>query len=715
LDSVQHILTTRGNVFKQTENFYIFLDTYHDGQNANGFGVSIDNVQDDFKATSGGANIDGTWDAVWESKTSVGDKLWIAEFKIPYSAIRFPKAIKQDWTLDFAREIRRKKEVTSWCPTPPTTEAFVPKMNPLLGIENINPPARISISPYASSYYLAQGKIHNSAIKGGADVKYGISESFTLDMTLIPDFGQVASDQLVKNLSPYEIQYEERRPFFLEGADLFSKNNIFYSRRIGQTSDYFYQHFDNSLAIQKEPQQSKLINAFKLSGKTDNNISVGVLNALTNNMYVIAIDSNHAEQKLLYEPLTNYNITVLEKTLKNNAHIGFINTNVTRTSKGDDANVTGVDAKFFNKKNSGILASYGNRSSLYNATNVNLKTKNGYNAGVGIGKVTGMWQCSYNAEFYDDKYNPNELGYLSKNNFISQNFALKQIITKPFWKILKMTNMIYTERENNYASGKFSNQVFMIKTNMDWKNYLTLVSHIATKPMIQHDFYDARTSGYFVNIPAVTQARTYFSSDYRKTIAIDGSVNYLVFNEHKRNQFAFEFIPRIRPNRKLLIIYNYENRYHQNEKGFVTKDDGKIIFGLRNVREIGNSINLNYVVNNKTSAKLIARHYWSSGRYSKYYQLEKSGNLTSIPTNYDANFNFDAWSFDLIYTWQFAPGSLLTLAWKNVVNTEPESTNTTYFQNIQSTFNQPLSNSVSVKMLYYLDAGKWINKLKKTV
>ncbi|MFM2049467.1 MAG: hypothetical protein RI955_2015 [Bacteroidota bacterium] len=712
IDSIQHIFTTRGNVFKQTENFYVFFDTYHDGQNAYGFGVSIDNVQDDFKATNGGKDIDGSWDAVWESKTFIDKDGWYAEFKIPYSTIRFPKANKQDWTVDFAREIRRKKEITNWCPTPPTTSAFVPKMNPIIGIENIKPPPRISLSPYASAYYLSQGNVNGSNIKGGADIKYGISESFTLDMTLVPDFGQVISDQLVKNLSPYEIQYEERRPFFLEGAELFTKNNLFYSRRIGETSNYFYNHNNSSLTIQNEPQQSNLLNACKLSGKTKQNLSIGILNSITNNLFVTTIDSNQHTEKKIYEPLTNYNVFVVEKTIKNNSHIGFINTNVTRTQKGNDANVMGVDGRFYNKKNSLIAAFFANQSSIFNKADKLFTTVMGNSFGVGFGKITGMWQSSYNIEIIDKKYNPNDMGYLSKNNFINQNFSVNQIITKPFWRFLKMTNTFYFERENNYSSGKYSYNLFLLKSRADWRNHLTMVNQIAVKPTIQHDFYDPRTEGYFVNIPKVYQVRTYISSDYRKTFALDGYIDYVFLDEYHRDKFAYSIMPRIRPNKKILINYTYENIFNRNEKGFVAKRNNNIYFGKRDVKTISNSINIDYVFNNRISTELVARHYWSGGRYSHYYTLQNDGNLNPINDNLNANFDFNAWTLDMVFNWQFAPGSTITVAWKNLVYANTDIEQFKYINNFNSTFNNTLSNSFSIKILYFLNAGKILTRKK---
>ncbi len=710
LDSVQHILTNRGTVWGNTENIYFFLDTYHDGQNAYGFGVSIDNVQDDFKATDGGSDVDDSWDAVWESKTCLLKDGWCAEIKIPYSAIRFPKNEIQNWACDFSREIRRKKEIASWCTTPPTTSAFVPYMRKVEGVEKINPPLRLSLSPYASSYFLSQGNHTGQAFRVGADLKYGISESFTLDMTLIPDFGQIASDQVVKNLSPYEVQYEERRPFFLEGADLFSKNDLFYSRRVGDLTDYnTYRKRDTGYVANNPPSQTQLINAVKISGKTKDNLSVGLFNAVTNNLMVDATDGNNHSKKILYEPLTNFNILVLDKTLKNNSHLGFINTNVTRTVQGNDANVSGIDAKVLNKKNSYAFVFQENISNIFlkNSTDFSTaKSVTGNRTVSSISKITGMWQWAYNIDATSNSYNSNDLGYLAKNNYIHHNLNLRQYITKPFWKFLNMNNSINFDQENLFDKNQYASTQITERTKVDWKNYLTMVTYFWLKPFVSKDYYEPRVEGWFYNIPKVYQTGIYFSSDYRKTLAIDAGSNFRWLDEKNRNRIDFYFSPRLKLSKKFLLIYAYSYALANNQRGWVANDATNINFGKRDVKEISNNLNLSYVFTNRISFSLNARHYWSGGRYSQYYLLQKDGSMQNISDDLGKDFDFNAWTLDAVFSWQFGPGSFLTLAWKNLVYKDDAVLPFNYIDNFNSTFQEPLANSFSMKVLYYLDANK---------
>src|SRR5437764_5555272 len=184
-------------------------------------------------------NVDRTWNAVWESKVSIKKDGWVAEMRIPFSAIRFSKKDIQNWGLQFGRFIRKINENETWSPDDPNVSGTINKWGDWIGLKDITPPLRLSFSPYLSGGIrtspVTNGKATEYLKSGGMDVKYGINESFTLDMTLIPDFAQVQSDNVILNLSPFEVKFDEYRPFFTEGTELFNKANLFYPRRIGAT------------------------------------------------------------------------------------------------------------------------------------------------------------------------------------------------------------------------------------------------------------------------------------------------------------------------------------------------------------------------------------------------------------------------------------------------------------------------------------------------
>src|SRR5574338_381128 len=256
--------------------FSVFLDTYNDHQNGFQFLVTSANVQSDARlgpnlATSSfGDYGDKTWDAVWDSKVSIKPDGWVVEMKIPYLSLRFSKKDVQDWGLQFLRSVRRTNEKSTWNPVDPNVNGFVNQFGVLEGIKNIEPPLRLSFSPYLSTGYRStpekDGYINEWLHSGGMDVKYGINESFTVDATLIPDFGQVVSDNVVNNLTPYEIKFQENRPFFTEGTELFNKAGLFYSRRVGATPSLYYDvqasvDAHPNLELIKNPATTQLYNA----------------------------------------------------------------------------------------------------------------------------------------------------------------------------------------------------------------------------------------------------------------------------------------------------------------------------------------------------------------------------------------------------------------------------------------------------------------------
>ena len=251
-DSIFNFFSERDNI-GMSDYFGIYFDPYNQGQLAYGFFITPAGVQTDLKAIKTSYDYeDDSWDAVWQSKTRVTDKGWVVELRIPYSALRFPENGGGTWGLNMFRNIRRYNSNNSWNFIDREVSGFIHQEGQLTGIQNIKPPVRLSLSPYAAAY--AEFKDGKSSpdftYKGGMDLKYGISESFTLDMMLVPDFGQIQSDDNQLNLSPYELYYSERRQFFTEGTELFDRGGIFYSRRIG-ASPKFSSRADDALVEQR--------------------------------------------------------------------------------------------------------------------------------------------------------------------------------------------------------------------------------------------------------------------------------------------------------------------------------------------------------------------------------------------------------------------------------------------------------------------------------
>ncbi len=510
-------LTSRdAEQFKDVDVFAFGFDTYLDRQNSFQFLVTPVNVQSDNRHSNGSG--DYNWDAVWISKTAIVNDGWIAEIKIPYQAIRFAKKNTQDWGINFGRFIRRKNEWSYWNPVDPNVAGFVNQFGTLSGLQNIQPPLRLSFLPYVSAGYSTvptnAGRVNTFMKNGGMDVKYGINESFTLDMTLIPDFGQVQSDNVILNLSPFEQQFNENRPFFTEGTELFNKAGIFYSRRIGATPSGYYSALqtaaDNGYEIIKNPARTQLYNATKFSGRTKKNLGIGIFNAVTAPMHAEFKDANGNKIKMETEPLANYNIIVLDQALKNRSYVSLTNTNVIRNGSARDANVTAINTKFFNKQNSRALTNHFTYTSVMGANK-----HNGFRTYSEYSKINGKWRWQFDNVIESKNYDPNDLGILRSYN---------RMQTSAYLSFLQLNaNKYFNQR--NYTLGISYKQRFeplsysTLSLNGEFfhwfKNFWDATLEFNTDPFWNYDFFELR-NGKKLKRPPYYYVGLYGSRDSRK-------------------------------------------------------------------------------------------------------------------------------------------------------------------------------------------------------
>jgi hypothetical protein len=326
-DSISKVLSLRDDYNPNCDIFGIFLDTYNDNQNGFYFGLTSRGVQLDAKIFTNDYN--DKLNLVWHSAVNITENGWYAEIRIPYSAIRFPKTEVQNWGINFGRQISRTREESSWVTVKPDLENMLLESGDVVNVKNIAPPLRLALMPYVSAYanegFNQDGKKGLlKSFNGGMDIKYGINEAFTLDVTLVPDFGQVVFDQQVLNLSPFEVQFNENRQFFTEGMELFNKAGIFYSRRIGIQAPYRVSKtlLKENEYLQNVPRSSQLYNASKVSGRMGNGLGVGVFNAVNAEQYATAISTiDGGQREVLVSPLTNYNVMVFDQNLKNNSSV----------------------------------------------------------------------------------------------------------------------------------------------------------------------------------------------------------------------------------------------------------------------------------------------------------------------------------------------------------------------------------------------------------
>ncbi|HRH65752.1 MAG TPA: DUF5916 domain-containing protein [Bacteroidia bacterium] len=713
-DSILHELGNRDDGLN-ADYFRFVIDPYNLRQDAFDFGVYASGVQTDAKFT------DVTFNAVWESAVKINSQGWSVEMRIPYSAIRFPKKDIQEWAFQATRNIRRNHEFDQWTLTPSTAANGLVYWGRLTGIENIQTPPRLSVTPYASAYferapdYSSATEYHYSnsfSYNVGADLKYGIDDRFTLDMTLLPDFGQTQSDNKVKNLSYREITYNENRSFFKEGTDLFSKNALFYSRRIGKTPTFFYSVLDSlqeGESIEENPSQAKLINAFKISGRSNSGLGFGLFNAVTNNMYAELQGKSGVVRKVLTEPLTNYNVLVLDQQVNDFSNFYFINTNVTRDKKYTNANVTGTGFTFADKKNRWATDGSFALSQILekNPSDPNVfSTTFGHKYFIGARKISGKYQFGISRTFTGSTYNQLDMGYYTVPNYQNTRGYFTFLWFKPWKKWLEGNMNFSVDYSENPQTKK---QTFFQLAIDGYANRVSYNSYFfggGYTPLRGYDYNEPRIPGRFHKTFKIWYAYAGFSTDYRKKFAVDFNVNPSNFiGRFVGEGYVISTTLRYRFNDKFTLrltnSYNYDP-YNLGVADYSNPDT--IIYGLRIMNTYENVLSGKYIFKNDMALTLNARHYWTTGNYRKYLTLLENGDLVDNHVySINNDFNYNVFNIDFVYSWQFAPGSNLSIVYKNAIETQTDKITSGLFDDFKRTVREPQSNSISIKILYYLD------------
>lgn len=743
-DEIRRQFTPRDNQqLADVDYFSVFLDTYKDRQNAYQFAVTTRNVQSDARvsvnyAADFGLYGDLSWDAVWDSRVSFKGDGWVVEMRIPYFSIRFSKTPLQEWGIQFLRFSRRINETSFWNPVNPNVNGFVNQFGDLTGLQNLVPPLRLSFSPYVSGGYretphITGNNIYETLKSGGMDVKYGISESFTLDATVIPDFGQVISDNVVNNISPFEIQFRENRPFFTEGTELFNKAGIFYSRRVGKTPDGYNplqtKIQDGELpdyALIKNPAVTRLYNAIKFSGRTRNNLGIGIFNAVTERVNATLRNVNtNQDSVILTEPLANYNIIVLDQALKNRSYITFTNTNVIRNGHERDANTAALDIALYDKQNTyGVIL-----RPRYSKVFAPGGGYDGFANSFEFGKVSGKLQFSLKNELKSAQYDPNDLGFsLSPNDFSSQ--------ASVSYNIFQPTNTFLNQRYEvavgqSYLFKPFSYRQTEFTGSMFWlfKNFWDLELSTAIAPYWFTDYFELQTPQNLLETPRQPLKRSPYysafisgSTDSRKRLFVywefGGAEGPLPNDPYYRTRLG----SRYRFSDRFSVEASIYRQHDNGQWGYAFFRDGTTnapILARREYTDVTSIVSGIYNFTPRMNITFRARHYWNRLTNTNLFDVKPDGYWTERtdldPSDY--NINYNAFNLDVFYTWDFRLGSRLILGWKNWLGRDYEyfingSLYKTYLHNTERVFATPHGNEFTIRFIYFLNYQQFMKKNK---
>ncbi len=454
-------ILTRRDEWSPSDWLYVFIDSYNDNRTAFEFGLNPLGVKRDIR-WSDDESADRNWDAVWEGKAAYFDGGWSAEFKIPFRELRFVETEYQTWGLQIQREIVDNNEEDYWTYWSKDDQGFVRHFGELNNLKNIPQQKQIQIIPYTtgqmeqSDLYINPVHPENYDLLNtiGLDVKYGVTNNLTLDITINPDFGQVEADPAELNLSAFETYFEEKRPFFVEGGNIFnyvlgigdgdqSRNSLFYTRRIGRSPHYSANWGEYGDGYVTEPSSTRILGAAKLSGKTSKGWSIGILNAVTVEEKALIEYEDGSEFNQTIEPLTNYFVNRVQKDFREGkTTIGGIVTATNR--KIDDAYLdwlhsdaysAGIDFSHLFAENKYMLLGGGAFTNVIGSPNAIINTQTGSNhyfqrsdadhlkvdstathlsgftENAAIFKVSGDWRWGFGQWVFSPGFEANDLGY----------------------------------------------------------------------------------------------------------------------------------------------------------------------------------------------------------------------------------------------------------------------------------------------------------------
>ena len=703
--------------------FLVTINPNDDGQNPFEFIVTSSGAQADAKISNG--NEDFNWSAVWESAMRMNNDSWTVEMKIPYRALRFANVPVQSWGFNFHRRVQNLNAQFTWNHIDNRTGMWTQYDGLIEDFRDIVPPTRLAFYPYASAQVKHGDGETDFDWSAGMDVKYGISENFTLDATLIPDFSQVGFDDVRLNLGPFEQQFTEQRQFFTEGTELFNLGNLFYSRRIGGSPiDQFSNErrddddFSNGIKINDEvvnsPDKVNMLNAVKISGRTKNGWGLGFFNAVTEKTEArvkrttqTQVGTDIEEETSYYNqvinPLSNYNIIAVDKQFNGNSSIQFVNTNVWRNGEFRDANTTGLDWHIEDKSsNYNIDGSF----QMSNISDDPDAPSTGYTFDTSIGKHSGKWRWEVGYNFEDENFDPNDFGILFSNNEqnIYGSFRYRQL--KPSKKLNNSWVNVFFQNSFLKKPGTYTGSFVGLNWGGNTKKRFNFGGNFNFNNP-RKDFFEPRQgsmSGIYLKRPTRLNVNHWGNTDDRKKLSLSYFTYYTYFDFDGQNSYGFDISPRYRFNSQFSVRYSFEYDKNNNNQGYVDEDNGSIYIGQRDWTSVENSVSSKYSFSTNSSLSLTFRHNWSKVPYNKFYELnQNNGSLMNTSYTGEHDVNFNSWNLDLNYIWQFAPGSQLIAFYRHSIFDEDSNANRNFGQNVKHLFKQPNFHTFSIRLVYFID------------
>jgi hypothetical protein len=752
-DRIVGILTRRDQR-SPSDWIRIVVDSYFDKRSAYEFGVNPVGVKTDRYYFNDGQS-DDSWDAVWDVQVERDETGWRAEFRIPFSQLRFNNTSGGPVGLAVIREVGRLAETSSWPLLSRNANGFVSQFGELRGLKMSGAPKRFELMPYSVGKIESQpvddaDPLVESPDPGGSlglDLKYAVTPGLTLTATANPDFGQVEADPAVVNLDAFETFFPERRPFFVEGSGTFRFNmdcndgnctGLFYSRRIGRAPQGSAETEDDEYS--KQPAAATIIGAGKLTGRVGG-FSIGALTALTAREDAeIAGAGSIDYRSQTIEPLTGYTVLRARKEFQNQSSLGFMTTATNRQLEpsvdflADNAYAGGIDydwrlspmysvSGYFAgshiqgspesmvRLQEGTVHSYQRTDADYLEVDPLATTLSGHGGSVSFGKISGeSTRFSTFVGYKSPGFDTNDLGFMRRADERNQSNWFQ-------WRNFKPGKYVRTRNFNinQYAGWNFGGDRLYsggnINSHWTFTNYYTIGGGFNLDAAPFRDRVTRGGPGVLGN-PA-RNLWYYVNTDNRKSFSLyyEGG-HWADTKNSSRHNILPGFNWRATSSMSLNIglryfINNDDSQWVEN----LDLEDGtqRYVFGRIGQKTMSFNTRFNYTMTPTLSLQVYAEPFVSAGKYTNYKELV-DGRAPEYgdryrPYAYDGNADFNIRSFRTtnVLRWEYRPGSQLFLVWQQGKSETQDYGDFSFSRDFGGVFAAPSNNTFLIKFSYWLN------------
>ena len=704
----------------------IAIDSYFDKRTAFEFNLTAAGQKIDIKHLAD-YQWDFNWDAVWDGATSKSDTGWIAEMKIPFSQMRYANNEKHVWGMHVWRWISRRHEEDQWQLIPREAPAMVYLFGELKGVKNIRSSRQVEFLPYVLSSvekYAGNDGFDPLKFNGGIDAKVGISSDYTLDLSINPDFGQVEADPSILNLTSFETFYEEKRPFFLEGNEIFDfdmDGDIpYYSRRIGSSPVFPTSH--DSWQISDIPNRTTILGAAKLTGKSSKGLSVGIVNGLTAEEYAVATDQTGTEKEIQVAPLSNYFSSRIKREFnEGNTIVGGMFSLVNRISpdsaidklKPGSAVSGGVDLlHYWDNKNyyfevksiasqlagsqDAILIKQLAHTHRYQRTDADYlevdslrEQLTGHGALVQVGKKGGNFNFNLLGQYRSPGLNLNDMGYIRQADFIGQGVELAYDMNDPGKWIRNYTLTLKQEARWSFGGENTLNELgasIKLMNNNLWSYFLSYSYNFT-----RLDIRELR-GGPALRMDGEHMIGGLITSNGSKDFSGSLGFHYKAIGIDDSHQEIIHMGVTWLPVRKLKLsgMVSMDNRQYHQQYVSTLSGSAKPLYLVGAIDHHSTSVTFRgeLFLTPELSLQYYGSPYYSVGDYSDFSMVDNATSkdvnhrLTLLNTQFDEvlneytfthdsedwqfgnpDFSFMQFRSNLVFRWEYKLGSTLYLVW----------------------------------------------------